>query len=204
MPRILLQKIFILLYTRFAWAYNYVAWLASAGQWYRWVEACLPYLAEGNVLELGCGRGYLLHEIARRGHPVVGVDYAEEMCRYAKNQSRQPVLRADGRILPFPNGTFQTIITTFPAPYILEKGTQEELARLLKEGGQWLWVDIPLLNPKGDTWLSWLVNRLTYGQVPPIPPLFARDATDGLWDITIERVVVGNTSIAVRRARKWT
>lgn len=201
MPRILLQKIFSLLYTHFAWAYNHVAWLASAGHWYRWVSACLPYIEDGNVLEVGCGRGYLLHEIASRGHPVVGVDYAEEMCRYAHTQSHQPVLRADGRQLPFPDSSFQTVITTFPAPYILEKQTQREMARVLKPGGQWLWVDVPLLDPKGDTRLSWLVNRLTYGQVPPIPPIFARDATDGMWDITIERVAVGNTSIAVRKAR---
>jgi ubiquinone/menaquinone biosynthesis C-methylase UbiE len=202
MPRILLQKLFNLLYTRFAWAYNYVAWLASAGHWYRWVNACLPYIEEGTVLELGCGRGYLLHEVAQRGHQVIGVDYAEEMCRYARTQSGQPVLRADGRTLPFPDGTFQTVITTFPAPYIAEAATQRELARILKPGGQWLWVDVPLLEAKGDTWLSWLVNRLTYGEVPPVPPIFARDATGGLWDITIERLVVGNTSIAVRRARK--
>lgn len=202
MPRILLQKIFTLLYTRFAWAYNHVAWLASAGYWYRWVQACLPYIEDGKVLEVGCGRGYLLHEIALRGHSIVGVDYAEEMCRYARTQSHQPVLRADGRTLPFPEGSFQTVITTFPAPYILEEQTQREMARVLKPNGQWLWVDVPLLNPTGDTWLSWVVNRLTYGQVPPIPAIFARDATGGLWDITIERVAVGNTSIAVRRARK--
>jgi ubiquinone/menaquinone biosynthesis C-methylase UbiE len=202
MPRILLQKIFNLLYTRFAWAYNHVAWLASAGHWYRWVNACLPYIEGGKVLELGCGRGYLLHEIAKKRHKVIGVDYAEEMCRYARTQSAQPVLRADGRTLPFPDSTFQTVITTFPAPYIAEAATQRELARILQPGGQWLWVDVPLLEAKGDTWLSWLVNRLTYGEVPTIPPIFARDATGGLWDITIERVAVGNTSIAVRRARK--
>jgi ubiquinone/menaquinone biosynthesis C-methylase UbiE len=202
MSLILLQKLFNLLYTHFAWAYNYVAWLASAGQWYRWVSSCLPYIEDGKVLEVGCGRGYLLHEIATKGYEVVGVDYAEEMCRYAYAHSHQPVLRADGRTLPFPDGTFQTVITTFPAPYIVEEATQRELARVLKAGGQWLWVDVPLLNPTGDTWLSWVINRLTYGQVPPIPPIFARDATGGLWDITIERVAVGNTSIAVRRARK--
>lgn len=202
MPRILLQTLFTLLYTRFAWAYNYVAWLASAGYWYRWVNVCLPYIQEGKVLELGCGRGYLLKEITAKGYEVIGVDYAEEMCHYAHAQSGQPVLRADGRTLPFPDGTFQTVITTFPAPYIAEESTQRELARLVKEGGQWLWVDVPMLNLGGDTWLSWLVNRLTYGVVPPIPPMFARDATGGLWNVTIERVVVGNTSIAVRRARK--
>ncbi len=201
MPRILLQYLFTLLYTRFARAYDFVAWVASAGHWYRWVRTSLPYMEDGKVLELGCGRGFLLHEISLKGFPVVGVDYSEAMCRLARAQSLQPVVRADGRILPFPDHSFQTVVTTFPAPYIVEEITQREIARVLKSGGQWLWVDVPLLQPAGNTWISWVVNRLTYGHVPPIPPLFARDATGGLWDITIERVVVGNTSIAVRRAR---
>jgi ubiquinone/menaquinone biosynthesis C-methylase UbiE len=201
MPRVLLQALFRLLYTRLAWAYDHAAWLASAGHWYRWVEACLPYVEGDNLLEIGCGKGHLLHELAGRGSRVVGVDYSEAMCRTARARSDQPVLRADGRRLPFEDGRFDTIITTFPAPYITEAETQVEVARVLKAGGQWLWVDVPMLQPRRGSRLSWLVNRVAYGEVPPVPPLFARDATGGLWDITIERVTAGSTSIAVRRAR---
>ncbi|MDQ4075704.1 MAG: class I SAM-dependent methyltransferase, partial [Chloroflexota bacterium] len=68
--RKLLLTLFDLLYTRFAWAYDTVSWLVSAGLWYRWTEQVLSFVESGPVLEVGCGRGRLLYTMAQQGYAV--------------------------------------------------------------------------------------------------------------------------------------
>ncbi|HEX8684408.1 MAG TPA: class I SAM-dependent methyltransferase [Ardenticatenaceae bacterium] len=202
--RTLLQRFFGLLYTRLAWGYDVVAWLASAGQWYRWVEASLPFVEVGPVLEVGCGRGRLLRPLAERGHQVTGVDYSGEMARYAAQESGQPIVQGDGRALPFGDGQFATLVTTFPAPYVLEGETQREFARVVRPGGLWLWVDAPALAPTASTALARLLARAAQGRASDdeVTHYLSRDRSDGLWSVSVERVSVGPTTVAVRVARR--
>ena len=199
-----LFSVFNLLYTRFAWAYDMVAWVVSAGQWYNWVETALPFIEAGPVLEVGCGRGRLLDSIAKLGYSVTGVDYTIEMAQHARQTSQQPVIRGDGRQLPFKDGHFSTLITTFPAPYVLHAQTQQEFARVVQPGGLWLWVDGPMLEPVAITTVARLITRAAYGHVErdhAFPVLAAEETTD-LWQLTVTRVAVGYTSIAVQIARR--
>ncbi len=202
--RTLLQQFFRLLYTRLAWGYDVVAWLTSAGQWYRWVEAALPFVEAGPVLEVGCGRGRLLRPVAERGFQVTGVDYSGEMARSAAQESGQPVIQGDGRALPFGDGRFATLVTTFPAPYVLEGETQREFARVVQPGGLWLWVDAPALDPTASTALARLVTRAAQGKASDdeVTRYLSRDRSDGLWTVRIERVSAGPTTVAVRIARR--
>ncbi len=204
MRRTLLQRFFGLLYTRLAWGYDVVAWLASAGHWYRWVEAAIPIVNTGPVLEVGCGRGRLLRPLAERGHQVTGVDYSGEMARHAAQESGQPVLQGDGRVLPFRDGQFATLVTTFPAPYVLEGETQREFARVVRPGGLWLWVDAPALNSTASTALARLVMRAAEGKASDdeVTRHLSQDRSDGLWSVRMERVSVGPTTVAVRIARR--
>ena len=204
MRRAILQYVFNQIYTRFAWAYNYAAWMASAGHWYQWVEAGVPFILEGPVLEVGCGRGYLLRKMMIQGLDVIGVDYAEEMCRYARDYSRQPVVRADGRQLPFEDNAFAALVTTFPAPYILGPATQAEFARVVRPGGVWVWVDVPRLEPQGATGVALSLNKAVYGEhaLQTAPRAFLEDTSGGLWNVDQHRVAVGNTTIGVRVARR--
>lgn len=199
-----LDLFFQLLYTKLAWAYDLVAWLVSAGQWYRWVETCIPFIEAGPVLEVGCGRGRLLSRIAAQKLKVVGVDRALEMATYAARESGEPVLQGDGQQLPFPDGYFATLITTFPAPYVLVPETADEFARVLCPGGLWLWVDAPALNPAWHTTLARLITRVAVGNdSPSSPPAFLfTNASEQLWSVSTKRVAVGATSIGIRMARR--
>jgi SAM-dependent methyltransferase len=203
--RSLLLQFFELLYTRLAWSYDIVAWLVSAGHWYRWGRAALPFIEEGPVLEVGCGRGRLLHPIANLGHRVLGVDRSLTMARYAAT-SGEPVLCASGQQLPIPAGAVGTLITIFPAPYVIDPETQREFARVVKPGGLWLWVDAPALDPAATTLLARGVTALADGRSDAhtlkARALLNEDRSGGLWQVDCRRVPIGPTTVAVRIARR--
>jgi ubiquinone/menaquinone biosynthesis C-methylase UbiE len=203
--RRILLTLFDLLYTRLAWSYDMVNWLVSGGLWYRWTEQALPFVGGGPVLEVGCGRGRLLDLLARQGQSVTGVDRSLQMARYAARQSGQPVVRADGRALPFPDHHFAVLITTFPAPYILEPQTQREFARVVQPGGLWLWLDAPTLHPDAHTLPARLLTRLAWGNNDTLDtklPTMMADRSAGLWQVELRHIAVGPSTVTLRLARR--
>jgi ubiquinone/menaquinone biosynthesis C-methylase UbiE len=125
------------LYHEFAWAYDLAAWIVSLGRWSGWRLRALDYATGDRVLEVGFGTGALLVEMARRGLRVVGLDYSPEMQRTAGRKLARRGLsvsrvRALTQAMPFADGSFDSIISTFPAAYILDPATLAEVARLLR------------------------------------------------------------------------
>ena len=124
------------LYNEFAWAYDLVSWLVSLDRWSIWRLSALDQLIGQRVLELGFGTGELLSEMARRGLEPVGLDASAAMHRVtARKLARRgiDVLRLNGRAqtLPFPDESFDSVVSTFPAGYILDAATFEETVRVL-------------------------------------------------------------------------
>lgn len=145
-PKTLLEILFDALYTDFWWLYDSAAWIASGGLWYEWVRTAAQFVETPPVLEVGFGRGRLLAHLHAQGMPIVGVDRSAQMVHAADRMLRRhhlhvPLVQADGRALPFPDATFGTLITTFPAPYVQESHTQQEFARVLRPGGRWICLD---------------------------------------------------------------
>jgi SAM-dependent methyltransferase len=129
-------------YREFAWTYDTVAALVSAGQWRAWTLTALPYLY-GSILELGCGTGNLQRALAERsGQPgVVGFDASAQMIALARLKierggGRALMVRGDARALPFPPASFDTLVATFPSEYIAARATLDEAQRVLRPGGR--------------------------------------------------------------------
>ncbi|MGC8838853.1 MAG: class I SAM-dependent methyltransferase [Anaerolineae bacterium] len=147
------------LYGPLAWAYDAVSWLVSLGHWAGWRRQALDHVRGRRVLEVGFGTGDLLSEMACRGLEVVGLDPSAAMHRIAARKLRRkglsvPRVRAAAQAMPFPDRSFDTVVTTFPAEYIADPATWREVARLLRtasDGGRWIvvgaWVEYrhPLL-----------------------------------------------------------
>ncbi len=128
---------FNLLYHSFAWVYDFAAWVASAGKWNDWIRAAGWLAAPGPLLDLGCGKGILLQHAQERGIFAIGLDESSQMLRYS--QKLLPggnLIRGKGQSIPINTAVFQTVTATFPAPYIFEPDTLNEIRRILVPGGK--------------------------------------------------------------------
>lgn len=137
-----LEFFFQRLYHGFAFAYDLVAAAVSFGQWIEWTKTTLPFIEGTRVLELGHGPGHLQRILLDRGLDAFGLDESSQMSRLARRQILQSgyaqanLTRGLGQALPFAAGSFDSIVATFPAPYIAEARTLSEARRVLRNGGR--------------------------------------------------------------------
>ena len=129
------------LYNEFAWAYDWVSWLVSLGHWWGWRKAALDYLIGPRVLEVGFGTGDLLIVMAQQGWDVHGLDLSPAMHRITACKMRRcrvwaPRVRGLVQAIPFPDRTFNSIVSTCPAEFILQPPAWREFGRVLAPGGR--------------------------------------------------------------------
>jgi SAM-dependent methyltransferase len=106
---------------------------------------CAPLLGDGRVLDLGCGVGHSFTELAPRETVGVDVDPAA-----LAGQERETVV-ADMRRLPFPDGSFSSVISVHSIEHVPDpECALAEVVRVLATSGHAVFVT---------------PNRLTFG--PP-------------------------------------
>jgi ubiquinone/menaquinone biosynthesis C-methylase UbiE len=136
----LLRLFFYLLYNQFAWSYDFVADTVSLGKWDEWILTVLPYLNGSRILELGHGTGHLQVEMCRREMKVIGLDSSKRMGRIALKRivggKFLPLLvNGYAQFLPFPDRSFDQVVSTFPSEYIFDIKSLNEVWRVLTPGG---------------------------------------------------------------------
>ncbi len=102
------------------------------------------------VLDIGCGRGELVCEAARRGATAVGIDYAEAAVELSMERrsrledevrDRTRFLLADAKGLDFDDGSFDVVflidVYEHLHPYEIER-TLAEVLRVLRPGGRFI------------------------------------------------------------------
>lgn len=137
-----LEFFFHHLYHGFAFTYDFVAATVSFGQWSKWTEATLPFIEGTRVLELGHGPGHLQRSLHVRGLDAFGLDESSQMSHLARRRllrsgyTHVGLTRGLGQALPFAAESFDSVVATFPAPYIAEAQTLSETRRVLRNGGR--------------------------------------------------------------------
>lgn len=162
-----LRIFFQWLYHPLAFTYDLVAATVSFGRWNGWVREVLPHARGTRVLEMGHGPGHLQRSLLDLGLAPVGLDESAQMGRLAKARlfksgyTKTELVRGLTQSLPFPNGHFDTLLSTFPSEYIFDPQTLSEARRVLHDGGRL--VVLPAAWPRNPL-LGWLF-RIT-GQSP--------------------------------------
>jgi SAM-dependent methyltransferase len=113
-------------------------------------RACGHVDARENVLDLGCGPGYLAAEIAERvgssgSGSVLGVDPSRSMLAVAARRDGAAAVQlvvGDGLGLPVTAGTFDAVTATQVYEYVPDMpAALAEVARVLRPGGRLLILD---------------------------------------------------------------
>lgn len=116
-----------------------------------WIASKLP--SSSKVLDMGCGAGFLTHELASAGHEVTGVDLSEESLNIARKlDTKGTYLRADVTAIPLESGSFDAVCAMDLLEHVENpKAVVQEAARLLKPGGLFFF------HTFNRTFLSWLI-----------------------------------------------
>jgi ubiquinone/menaquinone biosynthesis C-methylase UbiE len=120
---------------------------AERAAWNRIFDLVLAGPGPLDVLDAGCGTGFLSFELALRGHRVTGIDFAPEMLAEAQHKASEQTVtvrfeQADAEHLPFSAGSFDLAISrhvlwTLPHP----EEAIDEWIRVLRPGGRIVVVD---------------------------------------------------------------
>jgi len=136
-----LRLFFHLLYHPMAGTYDMVAATVSVGRWNSWVSKAADLVDGPNVLELGFGPGHLQKKLLTNSYQAYGLDESNQMTRQAyrkltRLELKPRLTRGLAQQLPYAPGFFDSIVSTFPTPYIIDPQTLAEAKRVLKPGGK--------------------------------------------------------------------
>ncbi|WP_394846791.1 bifunctional 2-polyprenyl-6-hydroxyphenol methylase/3-demethylubiquinol 3-O-methyltransferase UbiG [Pendulispora brunnea] len=108
-----------------------------------------------NVLDVGCGAGFLANDLARRGHHVTGLDFAAEALDVARahDPTRSVTYcHGDARSLPFADGSFDAVCAMDFLEHVEDPARiVAEVSRVLAPNGLFVF------HTFNRNWLAWLV-----------------------------------------------
>ena len=159
------------LYYPLAPIYDFICQRAFLGQWSRWQRAALPRIQGKRVLEIGCGTGTLLNAMLTRGFKAYGMDASGPMLRQAQAKLaakgwHSRLVQARVTNLPFPDESFETVVSIFPSSYIRQVAALKEINRVLYPGGRLVIIDAAELRPfnRRAKILIWLYSLFYFGK----------------------------------------
>jgi ubiquinone/menaquinone biosynthesis C-methylase UbiE len=173
-------------YHTYAWTYDFVAALVSIGRWNDWIQTVIPYIQGNSILEVGHGPGHLQDLLIAENRLIVGLDESPQMGQLTKRRLekaghfKKNLTCAIAESLPFADGTFDTVLSTFPTEYIFDPQTLSAIYRVLHKNGRFVvlpsvWITGQKFLDKSAAWLF----KIT-GQSPSISKCIIRDRINQL------------------------
>lgn len=158
--------------------YRFASTVPFAGQWRAWQRLVLTRIRGHDVLELGCGLGDLLADMAEADHACVAVEQSPQMVAAARETLQRRkldekawVIQGSAQHLPFSNASFDTVVSTFPSEYIYDPNTIAEVERVLRPAGRLIVIEGANLLPVGFLQpLLAFIQALVYGPAAVFGP----------------------------------
>jgi ubiquinone/menaquinone biosynthesis C-methylase UbiE len=91
-----------------------------------------------NVLDAGCGTGYLSQQLHAKGAKVIGVDFSEKMIQIAKEKSPDIDFRVEScsELTSIPDRSIDIVVSNYVLMDVPDlEGTMQAFSRVLKAGG---------------------------------------------------------------------
>ena len=168
--------------------YNPRFWLPVAE------DLCAVYgiVAGTRVLDIGAGKGFLLHDLRQvvPGVEVFGLDVSEYGIRHSMEDVRPRMVRGTAASLPFRDAAFDVVLcinTIHNLPLDLCKQAVREIERVKRPGGRsYVQVDSWLNERQHQDFLSWQLTAQTYFEPEGWRRLFAEAGYSGdyYWTLT--------------------
>ena len=129
-------------------------WETPAGKirWKRRVGMLMSHIPpEMNVLELGCGTGYLTRELARTGAVITAIDISPDLLEQAQAEidaKNVSFLQENAYDMSFFDDGFDTVIGSSVLHHLDVDRALSEVHRVLKPGGSIYFTEPNLMNPQ--------------------------------------------------------
>ncbi len=117
--------------------FNESGFFPSERYWQEWLGSA----SQKRILEIGCGQGRVLLNLAFQGNKVIGVDISQEMLSICQSRLRNhgieiPLVCADTRHVPFRGDTFELVFSVGVVEHFVETANAiQEHARVCEPGG---------------------------------------------------------------------
>lgn len=122
----------------------------------------LPWCQGVDVLEVGCGTGLILREIAPVAKTAVGLDISRKMLAQARDRGLN-VLQGSAHRLPFADESFDTVVSFKVLAHVREiQEAMDEMVRVTKPGGRLI---LEFYNPRS---LRYLGKKVRSGMISEI------------------------------------
>lgn len=149
-------------------------WRAGQERRLEMILAAAGERVHGRVLENGCGVGeYAAHLAPHTAIGVIGLEYDFERARQARSSIDQ-VVNAAGELLPFPDKTFDAILSHEVLEHVADDALSvREMARVLRPGGRIL-LFVPNRGYPFETHGIYWHGRYRFGNIPLVNYLPSR------------------------------
>lgn len=133
--------------------------------WRRRAVRALRLERGSKVLDVACGTGDMVVELAKQSCRVNGVDISSEMLAIARSKCRGAVVEVgDAELLPFPDDTFAAVTCAFGVRNFLHlRRGLAEMVRVVRPGGQ---VAVLELSTPDSALLRPFYNLYTHSVIP--------------------------------------
>lgn len=101
--------------------------------------------AQGDVLDLGCGTGYLMKHLLAHGVAVTGIDYSDYAVENPLPECAGRIFKGDALSVPYPDQRFDLVVSWSLLEHIPEKDILQALKEIRRVGKRaFLGIAIPL------------------------------------------------------------